>query len=356
MWSNAIQDAVEKIRKNMDAFGSRFPHVSRDGAYLLNDNDDWTNGFWSGLLWLCYEYTGDEAFRLGAKRTVEDFRRRFAEKKVLDHHDIGFLYSLSSKAEWIIEKDESARQLTLQAADLLLKRWRPSGGYIQAWGPEGDEQEGGRIIIDCLMNLPLLFWAGQQTGKPTIGKLQSCRRRNKAISGTGRRQLIPYLFFDPHSGSRSAVPPIKAIRTVRPGRGAKHGGIWIRAGLSIHRRSRLPGYFKRMARYFLKHLPEDHVALWDFNAPVTAETYRDSSASAIVAAGLLELIGHLEEEDPDRAGFEQGLKDSMTSLVRHYSTIGQEAEGLLQHGSYHVRGGLSPDDFMIWEIIFTWKL
>ena len=49
MWSSAIKDAVEKIRKNMDTFGTRFPHVSRDGAYLLNDNDDWTNGFWSGL-------------------------------------------------------------------------------------------------------------------------------------------------------------------------------------------------------------------------------------------------------------------------------------------------------------------
>lgn len=83
MWSSAIKDAVEKIRKNMDTFGTRFPHVSRDGAYLLNDNDDWTNGFWSGLLWLCYEYTGDEAFQLGAKRTVEDFRRRFAEKRCL---------------------------------------------------------------------------------------------------------------------------------------------------------------------------------------------------------------------------------------------------------------------------------
>ena len=62
-----------------------------------------------------------------AKRTVEDFRRRFAEK-VLDHHDIGFLYSLSSKAEWIIEKNESARQLTLEVAELPLetlasRRW-----------------------------------------------------------------------------------------------------------------------------------------------------------------------------------------------------------------------------------------
>ena len=74
----------------------------------------------------------------------------------LDHHDIGFLYSLSSKAQWIIEKDENAKQLTLQAADVLMKRWRPKGQYIQAWGPEGDEHNGGRIIIDCMLNLPLL--------------------------------------------------------------------------------------------------------------------------------------------------------------------------------------------------------
>jgi len=36
-----------------------------------------------------------------------------------------------------------------------------SRGDLEAWGPENDEQNGGRIIIDCLMNLPLLYWASQ---------------------------------------------------------------------------------------------------------------------------------------------------------------------------------------------------
>lgn len=63
----------------------------------------------------------------------------------------------------------------------------------------------------------------------------------------------------------------------------------------------------------------------------------------------------MEEGDPERAYFQQGLIQSMTSLVQNYSTIGEDAEGLLKHGSYHVRGGLSPDDFMIWEIISTSK-
>lgn len=39
----------------------------------------------------------------------------------------------------------------------------------------------------------------------------------------------------------------------------------------------------------------------------------------------------------------------MNSLVTNYSTIHETgAEGLLKHGSYHVRGNLSKDDYMIW--------
>lgn len=64
-------------------------------------------------------------------------------------------------------------------------------------------------------------------------------------------------------------------------------------------------------------------------------------------------MSHLEEDDADRKYFEQGLSCSMESLVRNYSTIGDErAEGLIKHGSYHVRGNSSPDDFMSWGDYF----
>ncbi|WP_068784844.1 glycoside hydrolase family 88 protein [Paenibacillus phocaensis] len=354
MWRYAIEDAVEKIRVNLDRYGTRFPHVSKKGTYLLNDNDDWTNGFWSGLLWLCYEYTGDEVFRRGAVRTVEDFHRRLAENKVLDHHDIGFLYSLSSKAQWMVEKDERARQLTLEAADMLLKRWRPAGGYIQAWGPEGDAKEGGRIIIDCLMNLPLLFWAGEQTGRSVyaeVARMQADKSRRYLVRGDDSSYHT--FFFDPQTGE-----PIGGATH----QGYTNGSTWTRGqawgvyGFALaYRYTKNPVYLdtsKRMARYFLEHLPEDHVAYWDFDVPLESGTFRDSSASAIVAAGLQELIGLLGEHDPDREDFQQGLIRSITSLVRNYATIGEQAEGLLKHGSYHVRGGQSPDDFMIWGDYF----
>ena len=45
----------------------------------------------------------------------------------------------------------------------------------------------------------------------------------------------------------------------------------------------------------------------------------------------------------------EAVEKSMISLVNQYSTIGEAAEeGLIKHGSYYVRGGAGPDDYMIW--------
>ena len=83
-----------------------------------------------------------------------------------------------------------------------------------------------------------------------------------------------------------------------------------------------------MARYFIEHLPEDQVAYRDFNAPINAETKRDSSASAIAACGILEILEHLDETDSERSYFSDAVQRSMTSLIANYSTIGTpDAQG-----------------------------
>lgn len=47
MWKKAIEDALQVTRHNIDRFGGRFPHVSNgDEHYMLNDNTEWTAGFW----------------------------------------------------------------------------------------------------------------------------------------------------------------------------------------------------------------------------------------------------------------------------------------------------------------------
>ncbi|MFX3631515.1 MAG: glycoside hydrolase family 88 protein [Candidatus Pristimantibacillus sp.] len=355
MFRYAINDAITKTLKNIDKFGEQFPHVSLNGKYELIDNNDWTNGFWSGILWLCYEYTNDERFRIAAEKSVTSFHQRLKDHVVLDHHDIGFLYSLSSKAQWIVEKDDSSRLLTLQAADILMKRWREQGRYIQAWGKKEDAKEGGRIIIDCLLNLPLLYWASEQTGDSTYWEVAAAQaEKSRRYLVRGDDSSYHTFFFDMETGA-----PIGGATH----QGFTNGSTWTRGqawgvyGFALTYRYTKDKLFlessKRLARYFLAHLPEDNVAYWDFDAPVGKDTYRDSSASAIVAAGLQELIFHLDEQDPDRTYFQEMLLKSMESLVTNYATIGDdEAEGLLKHGSYYVHGGLSPDDYMIWGDYF----
>ncbi|QHW31165.1 glucuronyl hydrolase [Paenibacillus rhizovicinus] len=355
-WTTAIEQTLRTTIANLSRFKTRFPHVSNgDGKYELLDHTSWTEGFWSGILWLSYEYTNDEAFREAAVQSVASFRERLEQDKQLDHHDIGFLYSLSAKAQWIIEGDEAAKALALQAADVLMKRWRSGSQLIQAWGAEGDPENGGRIIIDCLMNLPLLYWATEQTGNPdyaAAARMHAEKSRRFLVRGDDSSYHTFY--FDPDTG-----------HAIRGGthQGFQDGSTWTRGqawgiyGFALaYRYFQEPAFLetsKRLARYFIAHLPEDHVAYWDFDAPQTGGTPRDSSASAITACGLLEIVGHLSGDDPEREVLLAAAQRSMGSLIEHYFTAGSETEeGFLRHGSYSVRGGASPDDFVIWGDYF----
>lgn len=356
----AIEDALKKVKKNIHKFNDQFPHVSVDGnggrTYTLNPNTEWTSGFWSGLLWLCYAYSKDETYSQAAQQTVESFHNRLAHKIEIDHHDIGFLYSLSSKAQWILKGDESAKALTIKAADHLLTRWREEGQYIQAWGPIGEpDDNGGRIIIDCLLNLPLLYWATKQTGDEKYKQI--------AISQAdkSRRYLVRGDDSSYHTFIFNQVDGEPIGGTTH--QGFTNGSTWTRGqawgiyGFALSYRYTGDKQYletaKRMAKYFFERLPEDNVVYWDFNVPVNEHTYRDSSASAIAAAGLLELMEHLDESDPDRGYYAECINQTMVSLIEGYSTMDdREAEGLIRRGSYHVRGDSSPDDYMIWGDYF----
>ncbi|AIQ54355.1 glycoside hydrolase family 88 protein [Paenibacillus sp. FSL R7-0331] len=353
---SVIEQTLATTRLNIERFGNRFPIVSMEGGkYHLTEQTNWTEGFWSGILWLSYEYSKDPALYYAAIQTVDSFRERMEAGQELDHHDIGFLYSLSAKARWIVDNDEASRLLALQAADVLMKRWRSAPQVFQAWGPEGDADNGGRIIIDCLMNLPLLYWAAEQTGDRRYAEcatLQADQSRRFLVRGDDSSYHTFY--FDQENGN--------AIRG-GTAQGYQDGSTWTRGqawgvyGFALAyrytREERFLETSRRLAGYFLEHLPEDHIAYWDFDAPQEEGTARDSSASAIFVCGVLELLDHLPENDPDRSLLSEAVNQSMDSLISSYFTAGKpDEEGFLRHGSYSVRGNSSPDDFMIWGDYF----
>lgn len=350
-WKSAIEDAVAKTRTNLERRRGLFPHITSEKRYNWGENKDWIEGFYTGMVWLSYEYSQDPFFKQAAMEHVDSFRERLEVKRSIDHHDIGFLYLPSALASWIVTGDEEGRKLTLRAADHLMTRWRTSGQYIQAWGPAGDEKNGGRIIIDCMMNIPLLYWAAEQTGDERYKQVALIHAdKSRRYLMRGDESSYHTFYFDQATGAPLGGGTHQGYHD---GSTWTRGQAWAIYGFALSYRytgdERYLESARRAARYFLDHLKGDLVAYWDFDAPIEADTPRDSSASAIAVCGMLEIVSHLEESDPERRILADAAQAVMQALVERCATIGDsEAEGLLRHGSYHVRGHMGPDDYMIW--------
>ena len=205
---DCLKLAVSLVEKGLEKFTHDFPDCNTEnGRYPVSENREWTTGFWTGQIWLAYEYAKDkqdkkaEIFKTAGEIQVESFLHRIEEKVDVNHHDMGFLYTPSCVAAYKLTGNETARKAALLAADNLMGRFQEKGGFFQAWGELG-AKENYRLIIDCLLNMPLLFWASSVTGD------ESYQEKARIHIQTAMRHLIRpdhstyhTYFFDPKDGS-----------------------------------------------------------------------------------------------------------------------------------------------------------
>ena len=163
MLFGALHEALSKIDGNTKTFINTFPRpCSTNYVYpgILNGGewDDWTSGFWTGILWLAYEVTGEKRYRKVASFQTKSYDERITNKVAVNHHDLGFLYTPSVVADYKITGSNLAKEAGIKAATHLMGRFKEKGQFIQAWG-ELDDPTAYRLIIDCNLNVPLLFWA-----------------------------------------------------------------------------------------------------------------------------------------------------------------------------------------------------
>ena len=103
--------------------------------------------------------SGIEIFKDTAIEIEEKLDSVIEEYVNLDH-DVGFIWLLVSGIHNKLEKNERSRQRLLHMANILSGRFNIKGQFIQAWN-----WDQGAAIIDCMMNLPLLFWAFNETNQ-----------------------------------------------------------------------------------------------------------------------------------------------------------------------------------------------
>ncbi len=346
----ALSEALKKIDANLDVFDTVFPsHASVNNVYTKDENvNGWNEGFWTGILWLAYDLTGDEKYRRVAEMQIPTYTKRIKEHLGVDHHDMGFLYTPSCVAAYKLTGNEEAKETALLAADNLMRRYHEKGEFLQAWGEIG-APDNYRLIIDCLLNIPLLYWASEVTGDKKYEEVAF-----KHYKSTAANIMRPdgstfhTFYFDPETG--------------KPTNGVTHQGFrddscWSRGQawgiygpLMTYMYEKNPDaieFFKRTSRYFMEHLPEDFIAYWDL-AFTSGDEERDSSAAAIAACGLIEGANVTGDE-----GYLNAAKNMINSLIDGYLTKDiPESNGLLLHAVYGKPMNNGVDECNIWGDYF----
>lgn len=151
---DAMAFSVEQVKRNLPRFTREFPGANSFGNfYEPGPNVDWTTGFWTGEIWLAYENAVTEEdkkmLRQAGECQVDSFLERILKKENVDHHDMGFLYSLSCVAAYKLTGSEKAREAAVRAADQLIGRFQPVGQFIQAWGKWVQKRITGLLLTVC---------------------------------------------------------------------------------------------------------------------------------------------------------------------------------------------------------------
>lgn len=268
------------------------------GTYTPDDGLCWwTNGFWAGMLWQAYRMTGDEAYKEVARyteRRLDDCFRSYCGL----HHDVGFMWLPSAVADYRLTADGDARRRGLHAASLLAGRFNPAG-FIRAWNdiPGSEADTRGWAIIDCMFNIPLLYWASEETGDPRFRKIAMTHADTVAANFVRADGSVRHIVeFDPETG---------AFVRDYGGQGYAQGSSWTRGqawGLygfvMSYKHTGAVRYLamaEKIAAYFIAHIPADGAIPVDFCQPEEPRWY-DDIAAAVAACGLLELADLVPEK------------------------------------------------------------
>lgn len=329
----ALADACKQVETNLPLYTYQCQnHSSVNDIYPGCANNQWTCGFWPGEIWLAYEATGTKnsrpppSFRWTALRTALPARWRWTTT----------IWAFCTappawqRGSWWAAKRAKCR---IVAADQLLTRYQPSGRFLQAWGTM-DDPDNYRYIIDCMLNVPLLYWAAQVTGSDHYREIAAAHTATTLANSFRPDGSTYHTFFMNPDGTP------KGGRTCQ---GYKDDSFWARGqawgvygsaiGYTYTHDEKFLDVFRKALAFYLSRLPEDMIPCWDMLfAPESGEP-RDSSSAAIVACGLLEAAKYVDETEA--AQWRTLARQMLASLAANYAVKpGTLGSGQLLHGTY----------------------
>ncbi len=294
-WAQETLERVShKLEKVSERSKDKIPYTTVNGIHDDWSGGDkigwWTNGFWGGMMWQMYALTGKEFYKEIAENNEKKLDADLMDYDKLDH-DNGFKWLPTAVANYRMTGNKASRNRGLLAASNLAGRYNSAGRFIRAWNNwDLENDRTGWAIIDCMMNLPLLYWASEELKDPRFTQIATSHAdtaRDCFVRGDGSVNHI--VSFDPINGGM-----IESFG----GQGYGVGSSWTRGqswglyGFTLsYLHTKDASYLEtaqRIANYFMANIPQSGLIPVDFRQPVDV-TWEDSTAAAIAACGLIEL-------------------------------------------------------------------
>ncbi len=345
-WQEAAEKIYKKVCRVARSSAGKIPYSTVGGRFDDRSEDIcwWTNGFWAGELWQLWGAFGGDELKSIAEEIEKKLDSVFLKPWGMDH-DSGFRWLMTAGASYRLTGSEESKNRLILAANDLAGRFNLAGRFIRAWNDSGDGSRAGWAIIDCMMNLPLLYTVSDLICDPRFAQIAEAHA-DTSVSAFLRPDgsLCHIVEFDPISGRR-----LKS----HGGQGYAHGSSWTRGqawglyGFTLsYIHAKKPEYLEtavKIADRFISRIPENKLIPVDFDQPVEP-WYEDSTASAIAACGLIELSKFagrkyleaaeslLEALTESRCRFDCGCDNILEKCTAAYHD--SQHEGAIIYGDY----------------------
>jgi hypothetical protein len=268
--------------------------INKNGELITSNDRWWTSGFFPGTLWYLYEYSKNKELE---KAAIDITNRVIKQQYTTNNHDVGFMIYCSFGNALRITGNKANVPVIINAAKSLSTRFNPATGCIKSWNNKKWQYP---VIIDNMMNLELLTNATKISGDSSFYKI-AVSHATTTIHNHFRSDGSSY-----HVVSYDTIKGGYVDRATS--QGAHDESAWARGqawGLygyvMMYRETNKEEYLQhaiKIANYIIdhKHLPEDKIPYWDFDAPDIPNALRDASAGAIMASAFLELSTFLDKK------------------------------------------------------------
>ena len=309
--------------------------IDEKGKLIMVPSRDWTSGFFPGELWYMYEFTKDSKWENLARNFTLPLER---EKTNAGTHDMGFKMYCSFGNGFRLTNDENYKNILLESANTLIKRYKPHAKIIRSWDHNKDKWECP-VIIDNMMNLELLFWASKVSGDKKFYDI-AVNHAETTMENHFRHDYSTYHVVDYDTITGNVIK-----RNTH--QGFSHESTWSRGeawalyGYTMCFRETKKDEFlqqaKNIAKFIFNHpnLPKDLIPYWDFDAPEIPNEPRDASAAAVIASALYELSTYDSENS---VKYKKWADTIVGNLSKKYRAKQDESRGFLL---LHSTGGKS---------------